>query len=872
MSHQRIRIPLESSVEIMRALGKLKNCIEFEDLTKDDVEAKKNFAEMIKRCEEMKKKIYDYTRICFDFHLPFNSYKNFEEFDNDLQEHMKENDKKFGLTYFDFIENEINENDRKIHELVDSHSQIRENLVILIEKKHVLLKAQELVKVNPDFSNFSEVEAGENGIKQSFGSNLNFMAGVVNSENEMKMKRMIFRISRGRAVTTFYSLDINEYEYLLTTSVRQRGATLVDEKSMRKEFGQIEKLSSLIQSKDVGKMNTNKKIFTVIFTGGEENILLQKLLKICEVFQASRYSVPKNSEIINEIKKINKEIDDKKNLIVNIEKNLNEFFLSSNALGKKIGLKYSLYKLFFEEEKLIYKTLSKCILREVFIDGQVWIPTKMVGMVNTILQNLFQGKENKLSAHLQELLPNDEAKPPTFIATNSFTEVFQLVVDTYGIPRYKEINPGYFTVVTFPFLFGVMFGDIAHGLTLLLFALYLCLFNDKINKSKSMLKGLTFSRYFLLLMGFFAVYCGFIYNDFLSIPLYFSSCYDKKGNTTTELRKHENCTHSFGLDPIWYMSSNELLFTNSLKMKLSVLLGVTQMVLGIFLKGLNSLFQLDLIEFIFVFIPQLILMLALFGYMNFLIIVKWNTHYEKDKESSAPDIKTFLMNIVLKLGKLPDNPIVNGEKMEWKLFTDKETLEHIHFIILIASVSCIILMSIPKIFLSYCKAKKKVKNNNDIHGSINIEEEAHLNDDLIQRPQEEVQEPHLSDFIVETGIETIEFALGTVSNTASYLRLWALSLAHSQLSAVAFSKILCLGSFKEWWLNGLLFMIRYNIFASATFIVLLFMDLMECFLHTLRLHWVEFQNKFFFADGYKFNPFCFSQCLNFKEEEFKNQA
>jgi hypothetical protein len=56
MVHKKIRIPRESANEIMRALGNLKASVEFEDLTKDDIEAKKSFGDMIKRCEDIKKK------------------------------------------------------------------------------------------------------------------------------------------------------------------------------------------------------------------------------------------------------------------------------------------------------------------------------------------------------------------------------------------------------------------------------------------------------------------------------------------------------------------------------------------------------------------------------------------------------------------------------------------------------------------------------------------------------------------------------------------------------------------------------------------------------------------------------------------------
>jgi V-type H+-transporting ATPase subunit a len=84
-------------------------------------------------------------------------------------------------------------------------------------------------------------------------------------------------------------------------------------------------------------------------------------------------------------------------------------------------------------------------------------------------------------------------------------------------------------------------------------------------------------------------------------------------------------------------------------------------------------------------------------------------------------------------------------------------------------------------------------------------------------------------------IETIEFVLGSISNTASYLRLWALSLAHSQLSRVFFEKTVGGGIVSA---NIIKLLIGFYIFFAVTIAVIMCMDSMECFLHALRLQWV----------------------------------
>ena len=63
--------------------------------------------------------------------------------------------------------------------------------------------------------------------------------------------------------------------------------------------------------------------------------------------------------------------------------------------------------------------------------------------------------------------------PPTHFTTTMIQQQFQNIIDAYGVARYREANPAVFTMVTFPFLFAVMFGDLGHGIVMLLFAAYL---------------------------------------------------------------------------------------------------------------------------------------------------------------------------------------------------------------------------------------------------------------------------------------------------------------------------------------------------------------------------------------------------------------
>jgi vacuolar-type H+-ATPase subunit I/STV1 len=90
-------------------------------------------------------------------------------------------------------------------------------------------------------------------------------------------------------------------------------------------------------------------------------------------------------------------------------------------------------------------------------------------------------------------------------------------------------------------------------------------------------------------------------------------------------RLDANCVYPFGLDSVWMLSSNSLTFSNNIKMKLAVIMGIFHMTMGILHKGTNSVFFSRWADFLTEVVAGLIILLGLFGWMDFLIFCKWFT-------------------------------------------------------------------------------------------------------------------------------------------------------------------------------------------------------------------------------------------------------
>ncbi|XP_069490540.1 V-type proton ATPase 116 kDa subunit a 1 isoform X2 [Ambystoma mexicanum] len=836
--------------------------VQFRDLNPDVNVFQRKFVNEVRRCEEMDRKLRFVEKEIRKANIPIlDTGENPEvPFPRDMID-LEAN--------FEKIENELKE-------INTNQEALKRNFLELTELKFILRKTQQFFDeqmADPDLLEESSTLLEPSEIGRGAPLRLGFVAGVISRERIPTFERMLWRVCRGNVFLRQAEIE-NPLEDPVTGDY------------------------------------VHKSVFIIFFQGDQ---LKNRVKKICEGFRASLYPCPETPQERKEMAAgVNIRIEDLQ-MVLNQTEDHRQRVLQAAAKNIRVWF------IKVRKMKAIYHTLNLCNIdvTQKCLIAEVWCPVTDLDSIQFALRRGTDHSGSTVPSILNRMQTNQT--PPTYNKTNKFTSGFQSLVDAYGIGTYREINPAPYTVITFPFLFAVMFGDFGHGILMTLFAVWMVVRESRIlsQKSDNELFTTIFSgRYIILLMGVFSMYTGLIYNDCFSKALnMFGSSWSVRPMFTlsdwTEdtlssnslLQLDPNITgvfngpYPFGIDPIWNIASNKLTFLNSFKMKMSVILGIIHMLFGVTLSLLNDIYFKKKLNIYLMFIPEMIFMSSLFGYLVILIIYKWCA-YDVGTSKEAPSLLIHFINMFL---------FNYSDKSMKMLYSGQVGLQCFLVVCALICVPWMLLVK-PLILRQQYLRKKHLGTHN--FGGIRVgngptEEDAEIiqhdqlsihSDDVEDPAEEEVRRESIvvspivemdkvenevenevemvtlppfnfGDALINQSIHTIEYCLGCISNTASYLRLWALSLAHAQLSEVLWTMVMHIGLQVKNFGGGIALVFIFAAFATLTIAILLIMEGLSAFLHALRLHWVEFQNKFYSGSGFKFLPFSFDTIREGKFDE-----
>uniref|UniRef100_G1KI22 V-type proton ATPase subunit a n=2 Tax=Anolis carolinensis TaxID=28377 RepID=G1KI22_ANOCA len=719
--------------------------------------------------------------------------------------------------------------------LLSRLQEMQEHIQVLQEGQHFTGQLQAPMGSPFRQRAFSEREPLlDPSMAQRIDLRINFVAGVIHPWRVSSFERLLWRACRGYLVAHFTEMP-----------------------------------------EPVINPTTGESVTCVIFIisyWGEQ--IGQKIRKIASCFHCHMYPYADDEAERGEtLRRLRTQIEDLTTVLGQTEQYLDQVL-------QKVLMLLPAWQVRIQKMKAIYFILNQCSfnITDKCLIGEVWCPVHDLPAVQQALREGSRLSGSTVESFVHRISSTEN--PPTLIRTNKFTAGFQNIVDAYGVASYQEVNPAPYTIITFPFLFAVMFGDVGHGLLMFLFALWMVLLENSpgMKKVENEIWQMFFEgRYLILLMGAFSIYTGFIYNEcFSRATTIFPSAWsiaamaNQSGWSLEYITENPvlilvpnvtgvfNGPYPFGIDPIWSLAVNHLTFLNSFKMKMSVILGIVHMSFGVFLGIFNYVHFKQRYKILLVFLPEIIFLLALFGYLIILVFYKWLV-FDASTSRFAPSILIHFIDMFLFTENADNIP----------LYKHQTAVQTVLVVVALASVP-VLLLGTP-LYL-WCQHSRRKASQSQREPSSSEERQFLLNsgpgrsvnvaEDDVERAQHK-QEPEFefSEVFMHQAIHTIEYCLGCVSNTASYLRLWALSLAHAQLSEVLWTMVMRNGFWMTGYKGGVILVPVFAFFAVLTVAILLVMEGLSAFLHALRLHWVEFQNKFYAGAGYRFHPFTFTASI-----------
>jgi len=330
-------------------------------------------------------------------------------------------------------------------------------------------------------------------------------------------------------------------------------------------------------------------------------------------------------------------------------------------------------------------------------------------------------------------------KPPSVLRNPTLARAYERLVAAYGLPNYHELDPTIIMVLSFPIIFGMMFGDIGHGIIVTIGGFLIKPVFDKFKLQGEMLDPLYKGRILIISCGIMATFFGLLYG----------ACF---GPTFIENHALANgpywYTHLTGLTrPLWFGPAEVEFGGPIVLLKVAVIVGIIQITFGILLDLINKLRHK--------------------AYKHCLGPASWLWFYGS--------LSYLILSRGFGVGKM-----ISEEPVNFVLF------------LIVPFVGMIAL---------------------------------HI---FAEGPMEGFSEA------IMKGIESI-------SNTISYGRIMALGIVHALFSLIA--------------LMGWGSIMFIPIFLLVTILMIIALEGIITFAHTLRLHWVEWFSKFYKGDGIQFEGF-----------------
>ncbi|XP_072931104.1 V-type proton ATPase 116 kDa subunit a 1-like [Epargyreus clarus] len=813
----------EAAFETVSRLGEM-GCIQFIDLNVDVKPFLRNYVSEVCRCAEMERKLnYMEGEMLKDkIFVP-----QMEKEPEALQPHE-----------MNTFENILEKWEDDIVDMAENQVGLLKNYLELTEMSYVLNHIGPMLgdaEITRDSIFGRKAGAGE----PIFGGRLIVITGVVRRNRSFPFEMMLWRVSRGNIYYRQASQD------------------------------------TILQDPQTGQ-EIRKVAFLAICQGEQ---LSSRMEKVCSGFRVNVYPCPTTyDERMDMINKLDLRISD-------LEQVLRKTRYHRCKALRMVGRQFSGWMTQIKKSKAIYNVMNmftlditkKCLI------GQCWVPDNDLPRVQDTLERISE----QVGTNVPSFMSRTETvqEPPTYHRTNKFTKGFQALINAYGDSTYGELNPGLYTIITFPFLFALMFGDVCHGLILVAFAGWMVLsekkFMDKVSGNE--IWNIFFGgRYVILLMGIFTLFTGFLYNEYFSKPIILMTPFWKNTFEREEIENNEYLTlnpsaetnppYIYGVDPIWKLAKNKIMYINSLKMKMSIIIGIIHMMFGLSLSLFNHIHFKRYYAIYLQFIPQMLFLGCLFFWLVILIYMKWWMFTPKSPDlKRTPGCAPLILILFIDMVLMSESAPVEDDCDAYMFDSQRK----VQFMLLMIAVVCvpIILFGTPVYLNRYNKRMRKqvLKNVSNFrryqrkdsdrkpedHGQAEVDKYSHT----------------FGELMIHQAVHTIEFVLSTISHTASYLRLWALSLAHEQLSEMLWVMILAKLALREHNLSGVVKLVMiFAVWAVFTLSILVVMEGLSAFLHTLRLHWVEFMSKFYTGGGYPFRPFSFKAILYGDSKDDKPEA